>query len=233
MGRRRKSYGVAGAALMLLLLAPRAVAQEGNPRVIPFGGGSSLKRERSFTVGGDAKRTSFARGGKFRVRGKVDLTSHWAVEGASSYGRNNLRVFDLGTTTRERAFGTRVHQVVDNPLYLFAGSKSNFRPFLTAGAGLIRYSPTDKARGAPAINFSDKPATISRSSNTQFSYGRGVETKVGRWFGLRLDLRDHVSGIPRFGVPRTPAAGVTDFFSVSGSVHDVEASAGFVIYLQH
>src|SRR5713226_4482262 len=161
--------------LMPLLAAPGAFAAEDNFRATVFGSGSFLKGERSFTVDGDTKRTNFAKGGKFGVRGTLDLTSHWAVEGAYGYGTNNLRIFDTGAPTRERAFGTRVHQVTGNVSYYLSGSGRKLRPFVTAGVGLIRFNPTSKARAAAAIEFVDEPATISSNTKTEFNYGAGVE----------------------------------------------------------
>jgi opacity protein-like surface antigen len=233
MKNAMKFYGTASALLVFLFLPLGAFAEEGNLRVTVFGGGSFLKGERSFTIGGDAKRTSFANGGKFGVRGTVDLNSHWAVEGAYSFGTNNLRIFDIGTTTRERAFGTRVHQVTGNVLYYLGESRSRFRPFVTAGGGLMRFNPTSSAKTAAGIEFVDDPAAIRSDNKFEFNYGGGAEAKVSNWFGLRFDLRDHLAKIPRFGVPQVPTPRVADFFPVSGAVHDVEASAGIVIYLQH
>jgi len=233
MKKARKFYVAAAVLLMSLLLARGAFAEEGQPRVTVFGGGSFLKGERSFTVGGDAKRSNFAKGGKFGVRGTVNLNSHWALEGAYGYGSNNLRVFDIGATTRERAFGIRVHQLTGNVLYYLGESHSTFRPFVTAGGGLMRFNPTSRAKTAAAIEFVDEPATITSSNKAEFNYGGGVEAKVSDRFGVRFDLRDHLARIPRFGVPQGPTAGVADFFPVSGAVHDVEASAGIVIYLRH
>ncbi len=231
MKQPRSFYVVAVAVLMALFTPRGSFAQEGSPRVTVFGGGSFLKGERSFVVDGDVKRSNFANGGIVGARGTVDLNSRWAVEGAYSYGTNNLRIFDVGTTTRERGFGTRVHQITGNALYYLAEPKSKFRPFVTGGGGLMRFNPTSKAKSAAAIKFVDEPATITSANKFQFNYGGGVEAEVAKGFGFRLDLRDHLAAIPRFGDPQAPTAGVADFYPVSGVVHDVEVSAGIVIYL--
>ena len=225
-------YGAASALLVFLLLPLGAVAEDGNLSVSVFGGGSFLKGERNFIIGGDPKRSDFAKGGKFGARGTAQLNSHWAVEGAYSYGTNNLRIFDIGTPTRERAFGTRIHQVTGNALYYLGGSTSKVRPFVTAGGGLMRFGPTTAAKTAATIRFIDEPATISADNKFEFNYGGGVEAKASDLWGLRFDVRDHLAGIPRFGIPQVPTAGIADFFPVSGAVHDVEVSAGIVIYFR-
>lgn len=233
--RRRNAkrfYGAASALLVFLLLAPGAVAQDGNLRLSVFGGGSFLKGERSFIIDGSPKRSDFAKGGKFGFRGTADLNSHWAVEGAYSYGTNNLRIFDIGTTTRERAFGTRIHQITGNALYYLGDPESKLRPFVTAGGGLMRFGPTSEAKSAATIKFIDEPATISATNGFDFNYGGGIEAKVSDFWGLRFDVRDHLAKIPRFGIPEAPTAGIADFFPVSGATHDVETSVGIVIYLR-
>ncbi len=227
-----KIFSVAICAFFLVLLVvPNVLAQEHNPRLTIFGGGSFLKGERTFPVGGETLRSNFARGGKFGFRGTWDLDNHWSVEGAYGYGTNNLRFFDLGAAPpTERAFGVRVHQLTANLLYFFHGSEQKLRPFATAGLGYTRFNPTSDAKAAAALTFVDEPASISGSNEIAFNFGVGAEAKAADWLGVRLDLRDHMTRIPRFGVPNVPTVGILDFFPVNGAVHDLETSVGIVIY---
>ena len=45
---------------------------------------------------------------------------------------------------------------------------------------------------------------------------------------LRLDVRDHVTGTPRFGLPQDLISGA--IFPISGSAHSVEIAAGFTLH---
>lgn len=219
--------------LGFLLAVPNLFGQDPNVRVTVFGSGSFLKGERTFVVNGDAKRSDYANGGKGGFRVTADLDPHLAVEGAYSFGRNNLRIFDITpTTTRERAFGIRVHQVTGNLLYYFKEPKEKVRFFVTAGLGLARYSPTDKAKTSALVEFVDGPAAISSSNKVEFNYGGGLEARAGSNFGVRFDVRDHITKIPRFGDPEVPTAGIADFYPVSGVVHDIESSFGIVFYFK-
>lgn len=229
MQKAKRSWAAQG-MLLLFLFAGTAWGQAGNARLTFFGSGSFLKGERSFTVGGAPKRSNFASGGRIGGRFTVDLGEHWALEGAYAYGTNNLRIQDVGTRTITRSFGTRIHQFTGNASYYFSDSSSSIRPFVTAGVGLMRLNPTGKAKNQAAIEFVDAPATIQSNTKFEFNFGAGLEAAATDRFGLRLDLRDHLAGIPRFGVPQAPSAGVADFFPVSGAINDVEASAGIVIY---
>lgn len=227
------SCGVGCTLFVLLLVAPSVFGQDLNPQVAIFGGGSFLKGERTFTVDREPFRSGFANGGKVGFRAAVDLTSHWGVEGAYSFSGHNLRIFELERVPpRERAFGVRVHQFTGNAWYFLSSPREGIRPFATAGLGLARFSPTSQAKAvAAAQEFVHERAVIS-SKKLDFNFGVGQEVKAADWFGVRLDFRDHVTGIPRFGVPQAPAGPGGDFLPVSGAVHDLEASVGLLIYLK-
>lgn len=220
-----------GALALLFLLPAGLLAQDSNPRVEVFGGGSFLKGDRTFIVDGTPKETDYAKGGIFGARFTVDLNSHLAVEGAYGGGTNNLRVFDRVTPVVERGFGTRVHRFTGNGLYYFGDSKASLRPFVTAGVGLTRFSPSSKAKSSAALAFIDDPAPIDANSKFGFNFGGGVESKFNNSVGLRFDVRDHLASIPRYGVPQVPTPGVADFYPVSGWVNDWETSVGIVFYL--
>ncbi len=210
--------------LTVLLLTPNLLGQDLNPRATTFAGGSFLKGERTFTVGGEPFRSEFANGGKVGFRGAVDLTDHWAVEGAYSFGTNNLRIVELEKAPpRVRAFGTRVHQLTGNALYFLNEPRERIRPFATAGLGLARFSPTSDAKAIAAQRFVEEPAALRSSNKLEFNFGVGLEAKAKDRFGVRFNLRDHIARIPRFGVP---------VFPVSGFVHDFEISAEILIYLK-
>lgn len=225
------SYLAAAGLLVFIFAAKCAWAQtERDLRVTVFGSGSFLKGDRSFTIDGAPKRSNFATGGKIGGRVTGDLNAHWAVEGAYGYGTNNLRIIDVGPPTITRSFGTRLHQFTGNALYYFSEPKSRFRPFVTAGLGVVRFNPTSKAKSQATVEFVDAPATISGNTKVEVNFGAGVEAPIGEHFGARFDLRDHVSGIPRFGIPQAPAAGIADFFPVSGAVNNIETSIGIVFH---
>lgn len=231
----RKYLRWAGAALLgLLLVVPSVLAQEKypDPRLTVFGSGSFLQGERAFTLGGDSFRTNFAKGGKLGFRGTVNLTDHWALEGVYSFGRNNLRITELGAVPRERAFGVRLHQFAGNALYYLNKPGDQIRFFATGGLGLARFNPTDRAKQiAATVEFVEEPAALQSDNKVDFNFGGGVEAKVFNRFGIRFDLRDHISKIPRFGVPQNPTPGVADFFPVDGTVHNIESSVGIVFHL--
>jgi len=229
-GSKRYPWGFAVFFLMVLT-TPAAVAQDANPRITVFGGGSLLGGSRTFFLGPRAFNTTSEDGGKFGVRGTVDLREHWAVEGSYSFAGNNLQVTQL-VPPAVRMFGVHVHQVNGNALYFFNDNNYRLRPFLTGGLGLTRFSPAGDAKLAAAGLFLDQPAIIFAQNHFDVNFGAGVEAKVWGQFGVRFDVRDYVSGIPRYGLPENPVSAGGPSFPVHGVVNNVELSAGFVFYFQ-
>ncbi len=99
--KTRALYFTGCLLLALFFMSLNAFGQETHFQLTLFGGGSFLKAERIFVVGGEPFRSNFAKGGKVGVRGGAGFDDHWAAEGAYSYGTNNLRFFDLGREIEE------------------------------------------------------------------------------------------------------------------------------------
>jgi len=83
-------------------------------------------------------------------------------------------------------------------------SGTPIRPFATAGVGASTFFPegTSALRGGGTTKFG-------------FNYGAGVKVKLSDRFGVRFDVRDHVTGKP------------FDLIDNDGALHNVEYSAGF------
>ncbi len=60
--------------------------------------------------------------------------------------------------------------------------------------------------------------------------GEGIEARLNRWIGIRFDVKDYISAIPRFGLDETSSGPGAVFFPVSGAVNNVETAAGIVFY---
>jgi opacity protein-like surface antigen len=84
---------------------------------------------------------------------------------------------------------------------------SAVRPFVTAGAGYTSFAP-----GGGGI-FQD----AGGENKFGYNFGGGLKFKMSRLFGVRFDVRDHVSGKPNF----------LDLAGVEGRLHAIEYSAGF------
>jgi hypothetical protein len=215
---------------LLMVFAAGLEAQEANPRVSLFGSASILSGERNFIINGEPFRSEFINGGKLGLRGTIDLTERWSLEGAYRFGNNNLHITEEvgGNNPENRTFGIRQHQITASGLFFLNRRQERLRWFVSRGTGLLRFSPTDEAKIEATDEFVDNPAPNIRAENKwSFHFGLGLEAMLSRRWGLRVDLQDHVASIPRFGLPRSPSNGA-DFFPVSGVVHTLEPSIGFV-----
>ena len=220
-------------SLVILLMSASPAMAQTNPRVTVFGAGSFVAGSREFLMNSNNTiRTEYGSGGKFGVRFGMDLNDRWAGEAAYSFGSNNLRAITLNPPRREREFETRVHQFLVNGSYYFLGANEKWGPFATAGAGLYRLSPTTDAKGLAAVNFLSGPARIGSSTKFGVNFGGGIEGRMSRYLGLRIDLRDHLMGIPRFGVPETPLNPGGVFYPVSGLLNNIEISIGAIVYFE-
>jgi len=217
--------------LVAFAVVPNALAHP-NPRITVLFGGSFLSGERVFVVDGDPFISRFLNGGKFGVRGSLDLTSHWTLEGNYSFGRNDQRITEeSGGILVNRDFGVTVNQVQFNFVRFLTSNESRIRPFFSAGLGMVRFNPTDEAKLlALGGDFIDDPTPLTSSVEVSFTVGGGLEARLNRWLGLRFDLKDHMSAIPRFGLNETSSGPGGIFFPVSGVVHSVEAAGGIVFY---
>jgi len=218
-------------AIVLLLIAPNLFAEDLIPRFTVFTGGTFLKADRNFAVGGDLFRSNYSNAGRFGFRGTTDVTPHWAVEGTYSFGNSTLRMFEMSRVPpRQRNFGVHVHEFSGDALYSPYNVGDKVRLFAIVGLGLAHFNPTDAAKASASIDFVDNPAAIRSSNSLTFNLGGGMEAKISSRFGIRFDFRDHIGGIPRFGVPQTTTVPGQDSYPVSGRIHDIETSVGFVFY---
>ena len=151
---------------------------------------------------------------------------------AVNHGRNNQRILELGDTPIERDFGMKLNQVDLNFVHFFAARKSPVRPFLTSGIGSLRFSPTSEASAlALSDEFIDEPTQLVSSRKLSVAFGGGIEARFSRWLGLRFDVKDYISAVPRFGVPQTSSGPGGIFFPVDGVLHNIEIGVGIVFFL--
>jgi len=231
MNTKRLLGWVACALLVAAAVVPNALAHP-NPRITVLFGGSFIAGERAFDLNGDSFVSQFLNGGKFRLRGSLDLSKHWTLEGDYSFGRNDQRITqDIGGVIEQRDFKVNVGQVQLNFVRFFTDNESRIRPFFSFGLGAVRFNPTDEAKlAALSGDFLADPTLLTSSIDISVAVGGGLEARLNRWLGLRFDFKDHMSPIPRYGLEESSSGPGGIFFPVSGILHNVEAAVGIVFY---
>ena len=102
-------------------------------------------------------------------------------------------------------------------LYVTPGIRVKFwptarvQPYVAAGGGLAVYEHS-------TLNLAGSTNAAPRTANTgAFTYGGGVDVPVLKWFGLRFEVRDFVTGSPVYNVP------------VNGRQHNVVTGGGVTL----
>jgi opacity protein-like surface antigen len=100
--------------------------------------------------------------------------------------------------------GMSIHNIYYNFVLHATPEGSAVRPFITGGAGVSVFNP-------PGVS------SLSGYGDNKFgyNYGAGLKFKVTDTYGVRLDVRDYVTGKP-FDLPEN-----------GGRLHNLEISAGF------
>jgi hypothetical protein len=202
-----------------------SLARAQGVRVFVMGSGSYLQADRFFTNTSNQRfQSSYATGGKVTFGGELSLANIIGVEGSYGYGRNNLRMANLNTS-QTLAYGVRTQRISAN---LMAHSPISFlglRPYATGGLEYDHLGPTDQAnRLAFTQGFAGQSLTLGGSNQVGVNYGGGGEFSFFPTLALRLDLRDHITGTPKFGLS-------TLRYPVSGATHNVEFSVGLVFHI--
>ncbi len=138
----------------------------------------------------------------FRTGARLSLNSGVLVGHELSYAHERYDL-SVGGQKESRA---AAHQFYYNFVAHLTPRAAPLRPFFLVGAGYTNFSP-----GNGGI-FADASGTNAPGVN----FGGGVKVKVHKFFGLRFDVRDHVTRKPNF----------LDLPPLSGRLHRMEYSAG-------
>lgn len=167
-------------------------------------------------------------GGGFTLGAEVPLGKILGVEGSYSRVRNNLAITGYGSSfALESGYGIHDQRLsgdlVAHPPKSFLG----FKPYLAAGLEFDRFSPT-----GPSSNIFSGfvNSSLGNSNKIGVNYGGGVDMKLLPSVALRVEIRDHLTSTPTYGLPSSSANG--PYYPISGAAHDLEYSAGIVFHFR-
>jgi hypothetical protein len=161
----------------------------------------------SFGVfGGGSERYELDDGIRVGFRMSFDFRGYFAHEIAYNWQRAKFRIAtveDGGLTNGVAESSSSIHNYYYNFVAHMTPRDTVVRPFVTAGGGFSSFLPP----GASAL---------SGRGDTKFgyNYGAGIKFLLSDRYGLRFDVRDHVTGKPFFR-------------DLPGRLHNVETSATF------
>jgi opacity protein-like surface antigen len=212
-------------SLVAVVCFSTALARAQGIRAFVMGSGSFLQNGRVFTNPvGEQFGSSYASGGKITFGGELSLAKILGFEGSYGIGRNNLRVKDL-SSLQTLGYGVRTQRFSANIVAHSPASFLGIRPYATGGLEYDHLGTTSQAQAlAFTQGFADQTVKLGASNQVGFNYGAGAEWGFFPTLSLRLDLRDHITGTPTYGLSSRQ-------FDVSGATHDVEISLGLVLHI--
>ena len=194
-----------GIAVVVLFLALAAVGRAQVAEVAITGGWSAFTDSNVGFLGLDAvsgAQVDVDNG--IRIGGRLSM-NRWFLGHEISYAWQKSTLHIEGS----EGSGMSIQNFYYNFVAHATPQGTAIRPFVTAGAGVSTFFP-------PGVS------SVSGSGDNKFgyNYGGGLKFRLSEKFGLRVDVRDHVTGRPfeKFGVQ-----------TAGGKFHNVEYSAGFAL----
>ena len=157
------------------------------------------------SFGGFRDAYELGNGIRIGARMSFDFRGYFAHELAYSWQRAKFRITSddpLSGASSVSQTGSNIHNYYYNFVAHATRRDTRIRPFITGGGGMSNFVPP----GYSALS--------SGQTKFGYNYGAGIKFLLSDKYGLRFDVRDHITGKP--------------FFSdVSGRLHNVETSATF------
>jgi hypothetical protein len=100
------------------------------------------------------------------------------------------------------------------------------------GAEYDRFSPSSAAVAlANTTGFAYAPvAKLTSEGDGGVNFGGGLDYNVTEKWGVRLDVRDHVTTSPTLGLPYGITPSSNAFFPISGNAHNIQYTIGIVYH---
>ncbi|MFZ0960936.1 MAG: hypothetical protein WAO35_08520 [Terriglobia bacterium] len=202
--------------------------------VFVLGGGSTLIDSHYFPGASSLYYSHFELGPKFSVGAAVPYGKYLNIETAYSYGPNNFVVTDdnefphKGVVYPVRVYIGSISGVFHSPATIF-----HLRPYAEAGVEFDRFSPTPAAV-AEAYDHgfaSVSTAIITHNDKFGLNLGGGLDRKLTKRLTFRIDLRDHVTSSPAFGIPPIPTPDNLAVFPAKGRANNIEYTAGIIFHI--
>lgn len=234
---KKTVQGLMALAVMLLSTGAaqaRDIVKNIQLDVFVLGGGSTLVDAQSWQSADRQYHSRLDLGPKITVGVAVPYGKLLSIETAFTTGPNNLYVTNLNLFPHVpveypvRFYSGNMSGVVHAPFSLF-----HLRPYADAGVEYDRYSPTPAAIAtAKKQGFASvSTAIINHNDKVGISAGVGLDRKIMKRLAFRIDLRDHITGSPAFGLPFRANTDSAAFFPVTGRANNIEYTAGFVFHL--
>jgi len=228
-----------GFMVLLTFAVGAVVAQARDPLqpkfdVFVLGGGSTFVDPHNFASADHLFHSRFEVGPKFTFGVAAPYGKLLTIETAYSFGPNDLVVTDtnifphVGRLYPVRTSSGSLAAVVHAPALLF-----KVRPYAEGGVEYDRFSPTAAAISTAKNEGFGAVSTANITYNDKFgvNVGGGLDRKLMKRLTFRIDLRDHITSSPAFGLPSRPGFDNGAIFPVPGRAHNIQYTAGILFHV--
>jgi len=226
------------AALCLSSISAQAADLLRNPfrdlNLSVFGmvGGATFWDKREFFSADEKFKSSYDVQPRYAWGTSVPLTKLLGLEAEYSAGPSNLRITNISLNPRTSGvYDVRHHTISVNVLMHSPIRILSFRPYAAAGWDYNRFAPTLAANQFANVSGFGAVSTaeLQTADKLGMNFGVGLEHKILRRVALRVDVRDHVTGTPTYGLPAQSSNSA--IFPAKGTANNVVYMAGIVVRL--
>ena len=221
-------------SVALCLIATVGKAQ--NSLVFVTGGGNKISDARTFDEAFIPYQTTFAAGGGGNVGFEIPLkkSNIFGVEASYGFSQNNLELTNYNTPNLPltKSYGLRDNRFSGDLVVHSPSTFRGIRPYGVVGVEYDRFSPTSAAVAlANESGFAYAPvAKLSSQGSAGVNIGGGLDYSVTEKWGVRIDVRDHITSSPMLGLPYGITPSSAAYFPISGNAHSIQYTIGIVYH---
>ena len=197
-------HRIVGSAAMMLFLATTVAEAQQRRRVVvgAVAGVSTLSadaRSEITTDGADVSLYKPENGPALNVLVGMHLREYVTVQANYIWNRNDLTLASVRSTDRGPSFyeqprTSSQHAIVGDLLVYFRERRSVVRPYLSVGAGIVRFETL--ADGPARSRNVVPPAETLRARRATLRVAVGLDLTVGRGWSVRYSFSESVGGNP-------------------------------------
>jgi len=189
--------------------------------------GSGYRGEHVFAtpfegVGSRDVTVRFSPGYLVGARISENLGQYFGAELDYSLGNQPVEFRNLSPTLPLVNIDHRAHNIAYTVLFYGLKRNSRIRPYGAVGPGITLYETFGESEDdAEALGL-----TLTNRWKAALAVGGGVKYRVTEQVGFRFDVRDHITGVPDFGLPHSGTLQEPGF-RPDGQLHNWQFSVGF------
>lgn len=161
------------------------------------------------------------------VRVTQNLGRHLGAELEYSFANQPLGFQDIQPSLPALDLDQRIHSILYNILIYPLDRSSRWRPYGSIGGGTALYQ-LDPDSEIDALN---EGLDLKDQWKFAFAVGGGLKYMLHDQWGVRFDVRDQITGVPDYGLPRTAEVDQGEIgpaLRPQGNFHNWQVSLGLI-----